>query len=87
LYSIPDREWNPTLLGSIVGADTVNEDVQRMMGAVERDPRKSAGKIGMWFQDRYGFASGESGCRFEPDTKLISYYSLNRLRGSLLYGR
>ena len=70
MYSIPDREWNPTLLGSIAGADTANDDVQRMMGAVERDPRKSAGKIGKWCQDRYGFASGESSCRRERDSKL-----------------
>jgi hypothetical protein len=60
LYSIPDRKWDATLLESVVSGN--KEDVQkvtRMVGRVERDPQACAGKIGKWFQEKYGFPDGK----------------------------
>jgi len=81
LYSIPDRRWNPDLLAAICDGGDASNDVERMMGQVERDPRKSAGSIGKWYQERYGFTSGEFQIRLSGlnDSKGRNGHVSNRL--------
>lgn len=54
------RKWNEALLKSVVGGDEGEaKRLRKMLGPVEQDPRVSAGTIGGWFRERYGFRKGE----------------------------
>lgn len=59
LYSLPSRSWDPTLLSSITSNDaSETARLSKMLGNVELK-NKSAGRIGGWFKERYGFGESE----------------------------
>lgn len=54
------RQWEDSLLASVAGGNSKDaEKVRHMVGDVERDPRKSAGAIGKYYQERFGFGPGK----------------------------